>query len=187
MVKDTLIEGTKIILPNVFNDSRGSFLESWNRKTMAEAGIKDDFVQDNLSVSYKGVLRGVHTQLYYPQSKIVTCVSGRIFDVAVDCRKNSPSFGMWFGEILSSDNRKQMYIPAGVAHGFYSFEDSTVYMKVTTHYEPGDEIGFMWNDKDIAIEWPFSGDEKLVLADKDMQWGSFKELVSKIEDFQQKR
>lgn len=183
MIKDTTIEGVKVICPDVYNDSRGSFMESWNRKTMVAAGIDADFVQDNISVSYKGVLRGVHTQLRFPQSKLVSCLNGRIYDVAVDCRKDSPTFGKWYGEYLSFENRVQMFIPAGVAHAFYAVEDSTVQMKVTTHYVPGDEIGFSWNDSLVSIEWPFSDSDNLILAEKDMHWGSFKELVSLIDDY----
>lgn len=183
IVKETVIEGVKILNPKVFPDSRGCFMESWNRKSFTEVGIKDDFVQDNISVSRKGVLRGIHTQLRCPQSKLVSCINGSIYDVVVDCRKNSPSFGKWHGEILSFENNSQLYIPAGVAHGFYAIEDATVMMKVTTHYLPGDEIGFIWNDKDVNIQWPFLGNDDLIFAEKDLHWESFKNMIARIDDF----
>lgn len=181
-VKNTIIEGVKIITPEVFEDSRGNFMESWNRESLVDIGIVEDFVQDNISFSFKDVLRGVHTQ-FCSQSKLVSCLSGEIFDVTVDCRKNSPSFGKWFGEYLTFENRKQVFIPAGVAHGYYAVENSVVLMKVTTHYKKGDEIGFLWNDTDIAIEWPISNSDNIIFAEKDLHWGSFKELVSAIGDF----
>ena len=114
-------------------------MELWNETQLKQVGIDEVFVQDNVSTSIKGVLRGVHTQIKYPQAKIVACLQGQIFDVAVDCRVDSPSYGMWHGEFLSGENRKQLYIPAGVAHGFLTLEDAMVYMKVTTHYVPGEE------------------------------------------------
>ena len=179
----TNISGVKLLSPKVFADNRGSFMEIWNNKTFNEIGIPDSFIQDNISTSIKGVLRGVHTQLIHPQSKIVCCLSGSIFDVAVDCRINSPSYGRWHGEILSAENRKMMYIPEGVAHGYYTINDATILMKVTTHYTPGDEIGFMWDDTTICIEWPLIAGAETILAEKDTKWGSFKDMMNIIAQY----
>lgn len=174
---DTPIIGVKVLSPDVFGDNRGSFMELWNNQVLRDVGIKDLFVQDNISTSVKGVLRGVHTQRDFPQAKIVSCLSGEIFDVAVDCRTGSSTFGKWYGEILSFQNRKQLYLPPGVAHGFLALDDAMVHMKVTTHYVPGDEIGFRWDDETIGISWPISKEMDLIFADKDLQWPDFNEMV----------
>lgn len=176
---ETNINGGKIICPEVYTDNRGTFMELWNEQKYREFGINDLFIQDNISKSKKGVLRGVHTQLNFPQSKIVCCRDGKIFDVAVDCRKDSPTFGKWHGEILSAENNKQMYLPSGVAHGFLALEDAVVLMKVTTHYTAGDEIGFIWNDKTVNIEWP-EMDCKYIFAEKDLNWKPFEEMMEQI-------
>lgn len=177
---NTNIDGVKVLCLNTFKDNRGSFMELWNNQHLKEIGIHDTFVQDNLSTSKTGVLRGVHTQLKYPQAKIVSCLNGMIFDVAVDCRIDSITYGKWHGEILSAENHKQLYLPAGVAHGFLAITDSLVHMKVSTHYIPGDEIGFIWNDKTIGIEWP-SIKENFIFALKDLQWKSFNEMMALIQ------
>lgn len=177
---DTSINGVKVFCLDVFGDNRGSFLELWNNKVLRESGVQDVFVQDNISTSVKGVLRGVHTQKKFPQAKIVSCLSGKIFDVAVDCRKGSSTFGQWYGEILSAQNHKQLYLPAGVAHGFLALEDTMVHMKVTTHYVPGDEIGFIWNDETVGISWPIPEDLELIFADKDLHWPDFNEMVAQM-------
>ena len=174
--QELIIEGLYLIKPKLFADKRGSFAELYNKKDYRLCGLDDEFIQDNISVSEQGVLRGVHTQLMYPQAKIVSCLSGRIFDVVVDCRPQSSSFRKWYGVELSEENRQQLYLPAGVAHGFYTIERAIVYMKVTTHYTPGDEIGFMWNDESIGIEWPTMKKEPL-LAPKDNNWGTFNEMM----------
>ena len=182
-IYDTRIEGVKVLRPKVFKDNRGSFMELWNEKVLKQNELEDNFVQDNISTSVTGVIRGVHTQLRFPQAKIVSCLKGMIFDVAVDCRKDSPTFGQWYGELLSAENYRQMYLPEGVAHGFLTLEDAMVHMKVTTHYTPGDEIGFKWNDPKIGISWPIPVGMDLVFADKDLQWGSFDELIEKLGNF----
>ena len=173
------IKDAKILIPQFFVDTRGYFMEFYNQSTLYKEGIRDVFVQDNISSSIKGVLRGVHTQVKNPQAKIVACLKGAIFDVIVDCRLDSPTFGNWYGEVLTVDNHKQLYIPQGVAHGYYAFSDSTILMKVTTHFTPGDEIGFMWNDKTVGIQWPFF-DGPLILAEKDQKWGSFDDMMNKL-------
>lgn len=171
------IKDAKILIPQLFTDTRGDFMEFYNENTLNKEGIKDVFVQDNISSSIKGVLRGVHTQLKYPQAKIVSCLKGFIWDVIVDCRIGSPTFGNWYGDYLTEDNHKQLYIPQGVAHGYYALSDATILMKVTTHYTPGDEIGFMWNDEKIGIEWPLTDSSETILAEKDKNWGSFDEMM----------
>lgn len=177
IVQSTKIKDVKLLTPKTFIDNRGSFMEAWNSTTFNDIGIPDSFIQDNVSTSIKGVLRGVHTQLMFPQSKIVYCLSGRIYDVAVDCRVNSLSYGQWYGEILSAENRKMMYIPEGVAHGYYTIEDATIFMKVSTHYTHGDEIGFKWNDSKIGINWPIDSVDEPILAEKDLKWGSYDDMM----------
>lgn len=171
------IKDAKILIPQLFTDTRGNFMEFYNENTLNKEGIKDVFVQDNISSSVKGVLRGVHTQLKYPQAKIVSCLKGAIWDVIVDCRVDSPTFGNWYGDYLTEDNHKQLYIPQGVAHGYYALSDATILMKVTTHYTPGDEIGFKWNDEKIGIEWPLTDTSEPILAEKDKNWRSFDEMM----------
>ena len=180
-VFDSIVEGVRFITPNIFYDYRGSFVELWNNKTLKEKGITERFVQDNILTSSKGVLRGVHTQLRFPQAKIVSCLKGSIFDVVVDCRPDSPTFGQWHCEILNPNNHKILFIPKGVAHGFYTLDDAIVYMKVTTHYTPGDEIGFMWNDEKVGIKWPVMNN--VILADKDKKWGNFEDMMKVIKDY----
>lgn len=176
----TNVVGVQVLCPKLFGDNRGSFMELWNVTQLKQVGIDEVFVQDNVSTSIKGVLRGVHTQIKYPQAKIVACLQGQIFDVAVECRVDSPSYGMWHGEFLSGENRKQLYIPAGVAHGFLTLEDAMVYMKVTTHYVPGDEIGFRWDDANVNIAWPIPGNMKLTFAEKDLTWKNFKGMMDEL-------
>jgi dTDP-4-dehydrorhamnose 3,5-epimerase len=171
------IKDAKILIPQLFTDTRGDFMEFYNENTLNKEGIKDVFVQDNISSSIKGVLRGVHTQLKFPQAKIVSCLKGIIWDVIVDCREDSPTYGSWYGDYLTEDNHKQLYIPQGVAHGYYALSDATILMKVTTHYTPGDEIGFKWNDEKIGIEWPLTDTSEPILAEKDKNWGSFDEMM----------
>jgi dTDP-4-dehydrorhamnose 3,5-epimerase len=144
-----------VIAPPVFTDSRGYFLETYQQKKYAELGIPKPFVQDNQSYSTKNVLRGLHFQLRYPQGKLVRVTQGTVFDVAIDIRKNSPTFGKWHGEILSAENHKQMYIPENFAHGFCVLSDSAEFLyKCTDFYVPGDEGGLIWNDPQLGIKWP---------------------------------
>ena len=154
-VLTTSIPGLLEIELAVFEDSRGFFAETWRFETYKAAGITGDFVQDNVSVSVRGVLRGLHYQIEHPQGHLVTVVSGRIFDVGVDLRASSPTFGNWFGVELSESRLSQVYLPPGVAHGFYTMSDrAEILYKCTDYYHPGDEAGLHWADSDVAIDWP---------------------------------
>ena len=165
---DTEIEGVKIIEPTVFGDARGYFMETYSEKEFAENGIDVKFVQDNESRSKKGVLRGLHFQKQNPQGKLVRVLEGEVFDVAVDLRKASKTFGKWVGVTLSAENKKQFYIPEGLAHGFAALSETATFVyKCTRLYAPGDEGGLMWNDPQIGIQWPVSEDFKPLLSEKD--------------------
>lgn len=154
-VTKTPIEGLYIIEPTVHGDERGYFVETYNQRDMEEAGLNMVFVQDNQSKSKKGVLRGLHFQKQFPQGKLVRVISGTVFDVAVDLRKNSPTFGQWYGVELSADNKKQFYISEGFAHGYMVLSDEAEFCyKVTDFYHPGDDSGLVWNDPKIGIKWP---------------------------------
>ena len=176
-VTSTIVDGAVIIEPKVFGDERGFFLETFQAERYKElAGIDLDFVQDNHSRSSKGVLRGLHFQKTKPQGKLVRVVRGEVFDVAVDTRKNSPTFGKWAGVILSEDNKRQFWVPPGLAHGFVTLSDMADFeYKCTDYYDPSDEGCLMWNDPDIGIEWPLEAPQ---LYEKDAQGKSFKELFS---------
>jgi dTDP-4-dehydrorhamnose 3,5-epimerase len=151
----TPIGGLLVVEAAIYRDSRGCFAETYSKRDMAEAGIGAEFVQDNQSVSNKGVLRGLHFQAKHPQAKLVRCARGAIFDVAVDLRAGSPTFGKWFGLELTGGNGRQLFIPEGLAHGFLALSDSaTVCYKATDYYHPGDEAGIAWNDPGIGIAWP---------------------------------
>lgn len=153
----TEIPGILIIEPQVFGDSRGFFMESWNSKRYASLGIPADFVQDNISYSARGVLRGLHFQNPRAQGKLVSVMQGEVFDVAVDIRKGSPHFGKWVGVLLSADNKRQLYIPPGFAHGFAVVSEMALFTyKCTELYEPEVEGGIAWDDPDIGIKWPIS-------------------------------
>ena len=170
------IEGLYVIEPTVFGDSRGYFMETYNQNDFHEAGLDMVFVQDNQSMSTKGVLRGLHFQKQFPQGKLVRAVRGRVFDVAVDMRQNSPTFGKWFGVELSAENKKQFYISEGFAHGFYVLSDEAEFVyKCTDFYRPGDEGGVLWNDPDIGIDWPIPEGETPLLSDKDTKWLGIKD------------
>lgn len=173
-VIDTAIADVKIIEPKVFGDSRGFFLESYNRRQFREAtGLDLDFVQDNHSKSGLGVLRGLHYQLEQPQGKMVRVVSGKVFDVVVDIRTSSATFGQWVGEILSAENFRQMWVPPGFAHGFLVLADDTEFLyKTTDFYAPEHERTIQWNDADLAIDWPIDGLE-LRLSEKDRHGTAF--------------
>lgn len=186
------IEGLAVIEPKVFGDKRGYFVETYNEKDMKEAGFDVTFVQDNQSSSTKGVLRGLHFQKQYPQGKLVRVMKGHVFDVAVDLREKSATYGKWFGVELSEDNFKQFYIPEGFAHGFLVLSESAVFCyKCTDFYHPGDEGGIAWNDPEIGIDWPdvsgeypgsaasagyfLSDGTPLNLSEKDELWKGIKE------------
>ena len=173
-VLDTPIPDIKIIEPDVFGDARGFFMESFNRRRFAETtGIDPDFVQDNHSKSGLGVLRGLHYQIQQAQGKLVRVTRGRVYDVAVDIRRGSPSFGQWVGETLSADNHRQLWIPVGFAHGFLVLEDDTEFLyKTTDYYAPEHERTIQWDDPELAIDWPLDGIE-LRLSDKDRQGLAF--------------
>ena len=175
------IEGLKVIEPAVFGDARGYFMETYNYNDFKEAGIDCEFVQDNQSSSTKGVLRGLHFQINFPQDKLVRVVNGEVFDVAVDLRKGSKTFGKWYGVVLSAENKKQFFIPKDFAHGFIVLSDEAEFCyKVTDFYHPNDEGGLMWNDPEIGVEWPMPEgmtDKDLILSDKDKVHPSFSEYV----------
>lgn len=178
------IKGLKVIEPQVFGDDRGYFMETFNANDFREqAGIDVEFVQDNQSSSKKGVLRGLHFQINYPQDKLVRVVRGEVFDVAVDLREGSETYGKWFGVLLSAENKKQFFIPKDFAHGFIVLSDEAEFCyKVTDFYHPNDEGGLMWNDPDIAVEWPMPEgmtESDLILSDKDKVNWSYKELLEK--------
>ena len=186
------IDGLYIIEPTVHGDSRGYFMETYNQNDMHEAGLDMVFVQDNQSSSSKGVLRGLHFQKEFPQGKLVRVIKGRVFDVAVDLRANSRTYGQWYGVELTEKNKKQFYISEGFAHGFLVLSDMAEFCyKCTDFYHPGDEGGLAWNDPEIGITWPelkgeyngtasgkgytLNDGTKLNLSDKDQKWQRLKE------------
>ena len=171
------IEGLKVITPTVFGDERGYFVETYNYNDYAAAGIDVTFVQDNQSASKKGVLRGLHFQINYPQDKLVRVIKGEVFDVAVDLRKGSPTFGQWHGVLLSEENHKQFFVPKGFAHGFLVLSDYAEFCyKVTDFYHPGDEDGLMYNDPALGVEWPIPEGMELIMSEKDQKWGGLSSL-----------
>lgn len=182
------IEGLKVITPQVFGDARGYFMETYQYNDYKEAGIDEIFVQDNQSASKRGVLRGLHFQKEFPQGKLVRVIKGEVFDVAVDLRAGSPTFGKWYGIVLSEENKKQFFVPKHFAHGFLVLSEYAEFCyKCTDFYHPGDEGGLAWNDPEIGIAWPKVSGEyqgsasaegyqledgtKLNLSDKDQLWG----------------
>ncbi len=168
----TRIPAVKLIEPKVFIDSRGLFFESYNQRTLAQFGILDAFVQDNQSQSQHGVLRGLHYQIEQPQGKLIRCLRGEIFDVAVDLRKSSPTFGQWVGVELSGENRRMLWIPSGFAHGFLVLsETADVLYKTTDFYAPKHERTILWNDPTIHIHWPI--DTTPILSGKDLAGHTF--------------
>ncbi len=176
------IKGLHVIEPTVYGDNRGYFMESYNYNDFAAEGIDCQFVQDNQSASKKGVLRGLHFQIQYPQDKLVRVIRGEVYDVAVDLREGSETFGKWFGVLLSEENKKQFFIPKDFAHGFLVLSDYAEFCyKVTDFYHPNDEGGLMWNDPDLAVEWPMPegmGSEDLILSDKDKVNSSYQEFLA---------
>ena len=170
------IEGLYVIEPTVFKDERGYFVETYNQNDMKEAGLDMVFVQDNQSMSTRGVLRGLHFQKQFPQGKLVRVVRGKVFDVAVDLRSDSKTYGKWFGVELSAENMKQFYISEGFAHGFLVLSDEAEFCyKCTDFYHPGDEGGLAWNDPEIGVEWPLEEGVDLIISEKDQKWGGLAE------------
>ena len=187
------IEGLHIIQPTVHGDSRGYFMETYNKREMEEAGLNMNFVQDNQSMSVKGVLSGLHFQKQYPQGKLVRVIKGRVYDVAVDIRKGSKTFGKWYGVELSEENKIQFYVSEGFAHGFLALSDTAEFCyKMTDFYHPNDEGGIAWNDPAIGVQWPeivgeyrgnaapdtykMSDGSPIIMSEKDTKWGRLIEL-----------
>ncbi len=165
----TEIPAVILIETKVYEDERGFFLESYQKKKFAEAGIQADFVQDNHSASRQGVLRGLHYQIQQPQGKLVRVIAGEVYDVAVDLRRNSPSFGQWVGIKLSAQNKRQLWIPPGFAHGFYTISEwAEVFYKATAYYAPQWERTLLWNDADLRIDWSLSVGKPPLLSAKDI-------------------
>lgn len=174
---ETKIKDLYIIEPSVFGDDRGYFMESYNKEAFDEAGLTMNFVQDNESKSRKGVLRGMHFQTKNTQGKLVRVTSGSVYDVAVDLRKGSPTYGEWEGVLLTDENKKQFYVPEGFAHGFLVVSDKAVFnYKCTNFYSPEYDSGVLWDDPDIGIVWPLDGINEILLSEKDKKQKSFKEL-----------
>lgn len=176
-VTQTPLEGLYIIEPMIHGDSRGYFMESYSQRELREFGLEADFVQDNQSMSRKGVLRGLHLQKYHPQGKLVRVIQGAVFDVAVDVRPGSPTYGQWFGLELSEENNRQLYIPEGFAHGFYVLTDvAKFFYKVTDYWYVDEEIGIPWDDPSIGIQWPIPEGEVPIIAEKDKHYAAFKDI-----------
>ena len=173
--EETGIEGLYVLTPKVFEDARGYFMETYSKRDFAEAGVTCEFVQDNQSKSSRGVLRGLHFQKTYQQAKLVRVVRGEVYDVAVDLREGSETYGKHFGVILSAENKKQFFIPRGFAHGFLVLSDAAEFVyKCDDFYHPDDEGGILWDS--VGIDWPLDkigGEEKLILSEKDKKWPTF--------------
>ena len=179
---ETGIKDLIVIEPTVFGDNRGFFMESYSKKDFSEIGMDVEFVQDNHSKSKKGVLRGLHFQMQHVQGKLVRVTAGSVLDVAVDLRKDSPTFGKYYLVELTADNKKMFYIPPGFAHGFLTLEDNTEFQyKCTDYYAPEFDSGVLWNDSDIGIEWNFEkyglSAEEILLSDKDKKQQTLKEFI----------
>ena len=173
-VVPTAIEGVVILEPEVFGDARGYFFESYSQRRFDAEVRPVRFVQDNESHSRYGVLRGLHFQKQFPQGKLVRAVRGTVFDVAVDLRTSSETYGKWFGVELSAENKKQFYIPEGFAHGFLVLSDEAEFAyKCTDFYHPGDEGGLLWSDETIGVQWPIEEGMELIISEKDKKWGGF--------------
>lgn len=181
-IQQTQIPGVLIVEPMVFGDDRGFFLESFNEREMHSIGIDAHFVQDNHSRSQRNVLRGLHYQISQPQGKLVRVVTGRVFDVAVDVRRDSPAFGKWVGVELSAENKRMFWLPAGMAHGFVVLSDSADFLyKATEYYAPKFERTILWNDTELGIEWPLAGQP--ILSAKDAAAKTFREAEVFEKDF----
>lgn len=175
---DTEIADVKIIEPAVFGDERGFFMETWQQKKFEELVCPRSFVQDNHSKSAKGILRGLHYQTNNTQGKLVRVVSGEVYDVAVDMRKSSPTFGQWVGVYLSADNKRQLWVPEGFAHGFYVTSESAEFVyKCTDYYNPNFEHSLLWNDSKIGIKWPIKNNDAPLLSSKDSAANSFADAI----------
>lgn len=172
------IEGVKIITPQVFPDARGYFMETFQKKDFEAIGVDVEFVQDNQSASKKGVLRGLHFQKQFPQDKLVRVIKGSVFDVCVDLREGSKTFGKWMGVELTEENKKQFFIPKGFAHGFLVLSDYAEFVyKCSDFYHPGDEGGIAYNDSEIGIEWPIEEGLELIMSEKDTKWSGLADYV----------
>jgi dTDP-4-dehydrorhamnose 3,5-epimerase len=173
-MKQVGIDGLYVIEPKVFGDERGYFIETYHYEEFKAAGLDMIFVQDNQSLSKKGVLRGLHYQKEHPQGKLVRVFKGTVFDVAVDLRKGSDTYGKWHGEILSDENNKMFYVPEGFAHGFLVLSEEAVFTyKCTDFYHPEDEGGILWNDPEIGVKWPIDPSMQLTFSDKDKKLPAF--------------
>jgi dTDP-4-dehydrorhamnose 3,5-epimerase len=176
-VSATSIEGVMLIEPRVFADDRGFFMETWNSEAYVAAGLHATFVQDNYSHSRRGTLRGLHFQIAQPQGKLVGVRAGAVFDVVVDLRRTSPSFGQWYGIELSAQNRRQLWVPIGLAHGFYVLSDAADFAyKCTDYYAPQHERTLLWNDATVGVQWPLLADTELLLSGKDATGTRFDSL-----------
>lgn len=176
---ETSIPGVCLVEPAVHRDERGFFLESYNAKAFEAAGIRDRFVQDNHSRSSRGVVRGLHYQLGRPQAKLVRVLSGEIYDVAVDVRRGSPTFGKWVGQRLNAEDFRMLYVPVGFAHGFAVISDTAEFFyKCSDFYSPADERGVAWDDPDLAIPWPLEGTAPRLSA-RDRNWRPLREAAEK--------
>ncbi|MCR4696899.1 MAG: dTDP-4-dehydrorhamnose 3,5-epimerase [Lachnospiraceae bacterium] len=174
------IEGLKVITPTAFGDQRGYFMESYQANDFKELGIDTVFVQDNQSSSTKGVLRGMHYQINFPQDKLVRVISGEVFDAVVDLREGSKTYGKAFGIVLSAENKKQLFIPKGFAHGFVVLSDyAEFFYKVSDFYHPNDEGGLLWNDPEVGIDWPIKDESELNIIERDKNWPTLAELKNR--------
>ena len=184
---ETDLPGVLVLEPQVFRDERGFFLETYHQQKYAELGITPTFVQDNHSRSQRGTLRGLHAQLRRPQGKLVRVIEGEVFDVAVDIRRGSPTFGKWAGAWISSENFRQIYIPPGFAHGFcVTSEIAQVEYKCTDFYDPTSEISLQWNDPDLAVDWPLAEIGSPLLSKKDLAAKSLQALMDSLPWFEEK-
>lgn len=178
-VIDTPIEGLKRIEPRVFGDERGYFMETWNRRNLSESDIDADFVQDNESQSSQGTLRGIHFQKDHPQDKLVRVLQGEVYDVAVDLRLDSPTYGQSYGEILSAENKRQLWIPKGFGHAYYTISEKAIFVyKCTEFYYPQDQFSLDWSDPAIGIEWPLVEGCEVLLSGNDRDAKSLEEITA---------
>ena len=181
-IESTPLAGVNLVTPTVHGDERGFFLETWHTDRYTEAGITLPFVQDNHSRSARGILRGLHLQAEKPQGKLVQVLTGSVFDVVVDCRPDSPSFGKWHGVTLSAENHQQLWVPPGCAHGFYVLSDQTDFLyKCTDYYHPESELTLAWDDPDIGVVWPIPAGQKPQVSDKDRAGESWYEMISALQ------
>ena len=175
-VEATSLAGVMLVHADVFKDARGVFLETWNSRGFADVGIDADFVQDNLSVSVRHTLRGLHYQVKQPQGKLVRVTQGKVFDVAVDIRRSSPTFGHWNGTVISAENSVALWIPPGFAHGVFVLSEIAAFeYKCTDYYAPEHERAILWNDPDLGIEWPLSDGAEPLLSEKDAAATAFRD------------